>query len=94
MRLRFGVVLAHSGGAYPMQALAARLGLGAVLGHGHQPAPWIHLALDGQNTVPTAALTHGFPFVHPQLGGALVDLAQAEVTQSAPALQNMGQNRL
>ena len=52
------------------------------------------LLLDGQNAVPAAALTHGYPFVHPQLGGALADLAQAEVTQSAPALQNIGQNRL
>ena len=158
VRMRFGVVLGHVGGAYPMQALAARLGLGAVLGHGRQPAPWIHLAdavglvrfamahqilqgpvnavapeavtqagfahalaasfgqrawlsmpawplrallgemstllLDGQNAVPTAALAHGYPFVHPQLGGALADLAQAEVTQSAPTLQNIGQNRL
>lgn len=44
VRMRFGVVLGHGGGAYPMQALSARLGLGAVLGHGRQPAPWIHLA--------------------------------------------------
>ncbi len=41
--LRFGVVLGHGDGAYPMQALAARLGLGALLGTGRQPAPWIHL---------------------------------------------------
>lgn len=43
VRLRFGVVLGQGGGAYPMQALAARLGLGAVLGSGRHPAPWIHL---------------------------------------------------
>ena len=43
VRMRFGVVLGRDGGAYPMQALAARLGLGAVLGTGRQPAPWIHL---------------------------------------------------
>lgn len=42
VRLRFGVVLGRDGGAYPMQALAARLGLGARLGSGHQPAPWLH----------------------------------------------------
>ena len=29
VRIRFGVVLGHGGGAYPMQALSARLGLGA-----------------------------------------------------------------
>lgn len=43
VRLRLGVVLGRGDGAYPMQALAARLGLGAVLGSGRQPAPWIHL---------------------------------------------------
>lgn len=31
VRMRFGVVLGHGGGAYPMQALSARLGLGASL---------------------------------------------------------------
>jgi uncharacterized protein (TIGR01777 family) len=43
VRMRFGVVLGRGDGAYPMLALAARLGLGAVLGSGRQPAPWIHL---------------------------------------------------
>lgn len=42
VRLRLGVVLGREDGAYPMQALAARLGLGAVLGSGRQPMPWIH----------------------------------------------------
>lgn len=41
--MRFGVILGRDDGAYPMQALAARLGIGAVLGSGRQPAPWIHL---------------------------------------------------
>ncbi len=41
--MRFGVILGRDDGAYPMQALAARLGMGAVLGSGRQPAPWIHL---------------------------------------------------
>lgn len=41
--LRFGVVLGADGGAYPPQALAARLGLGAVLGDGRQPSPWVHV---------------------------------------------------
>jgi len=40
VRMRFGVVLGRSGGAYPLLAL---IGLGAVLGSGLQPAPWIHL---------------------------------------------------
>lgn len=43
VRLRLGVVLGRDDGAYPMLARAARLGLGAVLGSGRQPAPWIHL---------------------------------------------------
>ncbi|MEJ8854063.1 TIGR01777 family oxidoreductase [Variovorax robiniae] len=42
VRMRFGVVLGRGDGAYPMLALSARLGLGAVLGNGCQPAPWIH----------------------------------------------------
>lgn len=42
VRLRLGVVLGREDGAYPMQAVAARLGLGAVLGNGRQPAPWVH----------------------------------------------------
>lgn len=43
VRMRFGVVLGHGDGAYPMLALSSRFGLGAVLGSGRQPAPWIHL---------------------------------------------------
>lgn len=43
VRLRFGIVLGRGDGAWPMLAFAARLGLGAVLGGGRQPAPWIHL---------------------------------------------------
>lgn len=43
VRMRFGVVLGREDGAYPMLALSARWGLGAVLGSGRQPAPWIHL---------------------------------------------------
>ena len=42
--LRFGLVLGHGGGSFPPLALAARLGLGATLGDGRQPAPWLHLA--------------------------------------------------
>jgi uncharacterized protein (TIGR01777 family) len=42
VRLRFGIVLGQDGGAYPSLALAARHGLGAILGSGRQPVPWIH----------------------------------------------------
>jgi uncharacterized protein (TIGR01777 family) len=41
--IRPGIVLGSSGGAFPPLALAARMGLGAVLGSGLQPMPWIHL---------------------------------------------------
>lgn len=43
VRLRFGIVLGREDGAYPMQALAARLGFATRLGSGRQPVPWIHL---------------------------------------------------
>ena len=43
VRMRFGVVFGRGDGAYPMLALGARLGLGAVLGSGRQSAPWVHL---------------------------------------------------
>lgn len=43
VRLRFGVVLVGRGGsAYPMQALAARLRVGARIRPGRRPAPWLH----------------------------------------------------
>ena len=40
---RFAVVMGRDGGAYPMLTPAARLGLGAVLGSGLQPSPWVHI---------------------------------------------------
>jgi uncharacterized protein (TIGR01777 family) len=43
VRLRFGIVLGAEGGAYPALAAAARFGLGAVIGSGRQPVPWIHV---------------------------------------------------
>lgn len=43
VRMRLGVVLGRNGGAYPMQALPSRFGLGTRLGDGRHPAPWIHL---------------------------------------------------
>jgi uncharacterized protein len=41
--LRFGVVLGMDGGALPALVRSTRLGLGAVLGSGHQGFPWIHI---------------------------------------------------
>ena len=63
VRLRFGVVLGQGGGAYPMQALAARLGLGSVLGNGRQAAPWVHLD-DAVGLIRHA-------LAHPRLSGAM-----------------------
>lgn len=74
VRMRFGVVLGHGGGAYPMQALSARLGLGAVLGHGRQPAPWIHLA-DAVGLV-------RFAMAHQYLQGPINAVAPEAVTQA------------
>jgi uncharacterized protein (TIGR01777 family) len=75
VHMRFGVVLGHGGGAYPMQALAARLGLGAVLGHGRQPAPWIHL-------VDAVGLVR-FAMAHQHLQGPVNAVAPDAVTQAA-----------
>ncbi len=41
--LRLGIVLARGDGALPPLATTARFGLGAILGSGRQPVPWIHL---------------------------------------------------
>ncbi len=74
VRMRFGVVLGHGGGAYPMQALSARLGLGAVLGSGCQPAPWIHLA-DAVGLV-------RFAMAHQNLQGPVNAVAPEALTQA------------
>ncbi|MCZ8095683.1 MAG: TIGR01777 family oxidoreductase [Acidovorax sp.] len=74
VRMRFGVVLGHGGGAYPLQALSARLGLGAVLGNGRQPAPWIHLA-DAVGLV-------RFALAHQTLQGPVNAVAPDAVTQT------------
>lgn len=41
--LRLGIVLARDDGALPPMATSARFGVGAELGSGKQPVPWIHL---------------------------------------------------
>ncbi len=43
VRARFGGVIGRSGGLFPPLRAAARLGLGAILGSGEQPMPWVHL---------------------------------------------------
>ncbi|MGV3616736.1 MAG: TIGR01777 family oxidoreductase [Fimbriimonas sp.] len=41
-RVRVGMVLGRDGGALPVLARLARLGLGGPVGHGRQGVPWIH----------------------------------------------------
>jgi uncharacterized protein len=41
--LRLGLVLARDGGALPSLARPVRMGLGAILGSGHQWVSWIHI---------------------------------------------------
>ena len=72
--MRFDVVLGHGGGAYPMQALSARLGLNRMLGHGHQPAPWIHLA--------DSVDLFRFAMAHQYLQGPVNAVAPDAVTQA------------
>lgn len=43
VRVRLGIVLGHGGGAFPALDFAARIGLGACIGNGRQPIPWVHL---------------------------------------------------
>jgi len=75
VRLRFGVVLGRGDGAYPMLALSSRFGLGAVLGTGRQPAPWIHLD-DAVGLV-------RFAIADASLVGAVNAVAPATPTQAA-----------
>lgn len=74
VRLRLGVVLGRGDGAYPMLALGARFGLGAVLGSGRQPAPWIHLA-DALGLI-------RFGLAHPALEGAVNAVAPETPSQA------------
>ncbi|WP_233573415.1 DUF1731 domain-containing protein [Acidovorax sp. 94] len=57
-----------------MQVLSARQGLGAVLGHGRQPAPWVHLA-DAVGLV-------RFAMAHQTLQGPVNAMAPDAVTQA------------
>lgn len=83
VRLRFGVVLGRDGGAYPMQALAARLGLGARLGDGRQPAPWLHRD-DAVGLI-------RFALEQPQLSGA-VNAVAPDVPRQADFAQALAQS--
>lgn len=43
VKLRIGLVIARSGGAFPLLRLPYRLFVGGRMGHGRQGMPWIHL---------------------------------------------------
>ncbi|MES2938706.1 MAG: DUF1731 domain-containing protein [Pseudomonadota bacterium] len=75
VRLRFGIVLGAEGGAYPALSMAARFGLGAVLGSGRQPVPWIH--------VDDAVGLVRFAIATPALQGAVNAVAPEVPTQEA-----------
>ncbi len=72
--LRFGVVLGREDGAYPMQAIGSRLGMGAVLGSGQQAAPWIH--------VQDAAGLIRFAIRSPNMQGSVNAVAPQTVNQA------------
>ncbi len=82
VNLRFGIVLGSGGGAYPALALAARCGLGAVLGSGQQAAPWIHLR-DAVGLIQ-------FALQHANVRGA-VNAVAPKVTSQAAFAQTMAQ---
>jgi uncharacterized protein (TIGR01777 family) len=71
---RFGLVLGRDGGAFPAQALAARLGLGAVVGSGRQPMPWVH--------VDDACALVDFAIATPALQGPVNVVAPGSATQA------------
>lgn len=72
--LRPGIILGAGDGAFPKLAFAARMGLGARLGHGQQPMPWIHVD-DAVGLVCHA-------MAEPALHGPLNAVAPQAVTQA------------
>jgi uncharacterized protein (TIGR01777 family) len=71
--VRLGMVLGREGGALPPQALAFKLGAGAVLGSGKQYWPWIHVE-DAAETFVRAARD-------PEVSGPVHAAAGEPVTQ-------------
>jgi uncharacterized protein (TIGR01777 family) len=75
VRLRLGLVLGRDGGVLPALALAARCGLGARIGHGRQPMPWVH--------IDDATALIRFAMANPALRGAVNAVAPQVPMQSA-----------
>lgn len=63
VKLRTGVVLGNTGGAYPLMRLPILLGAGGKIGAGNQWVPWIHIA-------DIVALID-FCTMHPEVNGAI-----------------------
>lgn len=74
VRVRLGIVLGHGGGAFPGLDFAARLGLGARIGNGRQPVPWVHLD--------DAIALMRFALAHEGLHGPVNGVAPEVVTQA------------
>ncbi|OUM03563.1 TIGR01777 family oxidoreductase [Variovorax sp. JS1663] len=72
--LRLGIVLGHGGGAFPGLDAAARLGLGARIGSGRQPVPWVH--------VDDAIALMRFAMAHEGLHGPVNGVAPGMVAQA------------
>ena len=77
VRLRLGIVLGRHGGPLPALAFATRCGLGAVLGGGRQPVPWIGL----QDAVELIL----FAIDQPELTGAVNAVAPGHADQATLA---------
>jgi uncharacterized protein (TIGR01777 family) len=73
VRVRLGIVLGHGGGAFPGLDFAARLGLGARIGRGAQPVPWVH--------VDDAVALLRFAIAQPGLAGPVNGVAPQVVAQ-------------
>lgn len=73
VRVRLGIVLGHGGGAFPALDLAARFGLGARIGCGAQPVPWVHLD--------DAVALLRFAIAQPGLAGPVNGVAPEVVSQ-------------
>ncbi|MBB3178031.1 TIGR01777 family oxidoreductase [Variovorax sp. Sphag1AA] len=74
VRVRMGIVLGHGGGAFPGLDVAARLGLGARIGDGQQPVPWVH--------VDDAVALMRFALAHEHLHGPVNAVAPEVVAQA------------
>jgi len=75
VKLRIGLVIARSGGAFPLLRLPYRLFVGGRMGHGRQGMPWIHL----QDMIGLIL----FSLDHPEVRGPLNAVAPEPVASDA-----------